>query len=215
MAKRTYNRRGRMIAKTPVRGDVKGRPEGAGRKQRQTAAKVARQTGSKDRVTRGRGVTRKPVGAPRGAAGPATPPQQGPNRALPRNITMGGPKGPRTAPSGPPAGRPRLPTGKQLRTAAKVGTIVNPRTDIPTKTAAAASLLMDLATQKKAAPKKSTPTKPSPGMAKGAVKKAKADAKETNRQSAAASFDRAFAAARKAGKKTFTWRGKSYNTKMK
>lgn len=29
-----------------------------------------------------------------------------------------------------------------------------------------------------------------------------------------ASFDKAFAAARKAGKKTFAWQGKSYNTKM-
>ena len=31
----------------------------------------------------------------------------------------------------------------------------------------------------------------------------------------AQSFDRAFAAARKAGKSTFTWNGKSYNTKLK
>ena len=53
MAKRTYNRRGRQTAKTPVRND------GRGRTQRQTAARVARDTGSKDRVTRGRGVTSK------------------------------------------------------------------------------------------------------------------------------------------------------------
>ena len=50
MAKRTYNRRGRQTAKTPVRND------GRGRVQRQKAAEVARDTGSKDRVTRGRGV---------------------------------------------------------------------------------------------------------------------------------------------------------------
>lgn len=33
--------------------------------------------------------------------------------------------------------------------------------------------------------------------------------------SAASSFDSSFAAARKAGKSTFTWRGKKYNTKLK
>jgi hypothetical protein len=38
---------------------------------------------------------------------------------------------------------------------------------------------------------------------------------EGRRREGAASFDRAFAAARKAGKQTFIWRGKSYNTKLK
>jgi len=42
---------------------------------------------------------------------------------------------------------------------------------------------------------------------------AKADAE--NRRNAAADFDRTFAAARKAGKKEFTWRGRKYNTKLK
>jgi hypothetical protein len=38
---------------------------------------------------------------------------------------------------------------------------------------------------------------------------------EERRRNSAKDFDRAFAAARRAGKKTFTWRGKSYNTKLK
>ena len=38
---------------------------------------------------------------------------------------------------------------------------------------------------------------------------------EGRRREGAKSFDRAFAAARRAGKKTFIWRGKSYNTKLK
>ena len=42
---------------------------------------------------------------------------------------------------------------------------------------------------------------------------AKADAE--NRRNAAADFDKTFAAARKAGKKEFTWRGRKYNTKLK
>ena len=63
-------------------------------------------------------------------------------------------------------------------------------------------------------PGKKDKMKPAPGMSQAAVKQAKKDSKETNRQSTAASFDRAFAAARKAGKKTFTWRGGTYSTKM-
>ena len=38
---------------------------------------------------------------------------------------------------------------------------------------------------------------------------------EGRRRESAKDFDRAFAAARRAGKKTFKWRGKSYNTKLK
>ena len=38
---------------------------------------------------------------------------------------------------------------------------------------------------------------------------------EERRRNSAKDFDRAFAAARRAGKKTFMWRGKSYNTKLK
>ena len=38
---------------------------------------------------------------------------------------------------------------------------------------------------------------------------------EGRRRESAKDFDRAFAAARRAGKTTFKWRGKSYNTKLK
>ena len=37
---------------------------------------------------------------------------------------------------------------------------------------------------------------------------------KSKRSAAGKEFDKAFAAARKAGKKTFTWKGKSYNTKL-
>ena len=50
--------------------------------------------------------------------------------------------------------------------------------------------------------------------------KAKAEAEATRRSktqltTAAKDFDKAFAAARASGKKEFTWRGRTYNTKMK
>ena len=210
MAKRTYNRRGRQTAKTPVRND------GRGRTQRQTAARVARDTGSKDRVTRGRGVTRTRTGAPRGAQGPANPPQQGPSRRTP--TAMGGDTGRRGGanqpsrsgpprPAGPRAGR----IGSQMRTAASLGTLVNPRSDVPAKVVAAASIVSDLLKNTSKGGSKKGTGKPMASMGKDY----KAKEKEAGRKAIASNFDQAFAAARKAGKKEFTWRGKRYNTKMK
>ena len=208
MAKRTYNRRGRKTAKKPVTTDK-------GRKQRVKGAQTERRTGSKDRVTRGRGVTRTRTGAPRGAQGPANPPQQGPSRRVP--TTMGGDTGRRgganqPARSGPPrpAGPKASRVGSQLRTAAKVGTIVNPRSDIPAKAVAAASLLADLMKQRQQGK-----TKPAKRGMSSMGKDYKAKERALGRKAIAESFDRAFAAARKAGKKTFTFRGKKYNTKLK
>ena len=193
MAKRTYNRRGRQTAKTPVRND------GRGRQQRIKAAQVARDTGSRDRVTRGRGVTRGRTGAARGAQGPANPPVQGPSRRVSGLIGSRG------------ASQPKVPTpGIKLGTAAKVGTLLNPKSDVPAKVAAAASLVADAISSRKVSSKKGT-GKPMASMGKDYKKKEK----EAGRKAAASNFDQAFAKARKAGKKTFTWRGKTYTTKMK
>ena len=62
MAKRTYNRRGRRPAKTPVTSS-KRRP------QRVKGAQTARKTGSKDKMTVS--GQRNIKGGPRGAQGPA------------------------------------------------------------------------------------------------------------------------------------------------
>lgn len=193
MAKRTYNRRGRQTAKKPVRND------GRGRTQRQTAARVARDTGSKDRVTRGRGVTRTATGAPRGAQGPRTAPVQGPSRRVSGLIGSRSPS------------KAKIPTpGVKLGTAAKVGTLLNPKSDVPAKVAAAASLVADAISSRKPSAKKGT-GKPMASKGKDYKKKEK----ELSRKAAASNFDQAFTKARKAGKKTFTWRGKRYTTKMK
>jgi hypothetical protein len=56
------------------------------------------------------------------------------------------------------------------------------------------------------------------GAREAAVKKAsaiKGSPVVGPRKSGASSFDSSFAAARKAGKSTFTWRGKKYNTKLR
>ena len=207
MAKRTYNRRGRQTAKTPVTSS-KRRP------QRIKGAQTARRTGSKDKMTVS--GQRNIKGGPRGAQGPANPPQQGPSRRTP--TAMGGDTGRRGGrnqparsgpprPAGPKAGR----IGSQMRTAASLGTLVNPRSDVPAKVVAAASIVSDLLKNTgKGGAKKGT-GKPMASMGKDY----KAKEKEAGRKAIASNFDQAFAAARKAGKKEFTWRGKRYNTKMK
>ena len=218
MAKRTYNRRGRQTAKTPVRND------GRGRAQRQTAARVARDTGSKDRVTRGRGVSRTATGAPRGAQGPRTAPVQGPSRRTP--TAMGGDTGRRipqnkygtkgTPKSGPPMPKtPKTPgkftpkDAKNLKAAAQMVGLALAGKMAETAGKTGQSRMSRLGVQ--------GPAKPAParrGMS-SMGKDYKAKEKEAGRKAIASNFDQAFAKARKAGKKTFTWRGKLYTTKMK
>ena len=207
MAKRTYNRRGRQTAKTPVTSS-KRRP------QRIKGAQTARRTGSKDKMTVS--GQRNIKGGPRGAQGPANPPVQGPSRRTP--TAMGGDTGRRgganqPAKSGPP--RPAGPKagriGSQMRTAASLGTLVNPRSDVPAKVVAAASIVSDLLKNTSKGGSKKGTGKPMASMGKDY----KAKEKEAGRKAIASNFDQAFAAARKAGKKEFTWRGKRYNTKMK
>ena len=207
MAKRTYNRRGRQTAKTPVTSS-KRRP------QRIKGAQTARRTGSKDKMTVS--GQRNIKGGPRGAQGPANPPVQGPSRRTP--TAMGGDTGRRGGPnqparSGPP--RPAGPragrVGSQMRTAASLGTLVNPRSDVPAKVVAAASIVSDLLRNTNKGGAKKGTGKPMASMGKDY----KAKEKEAGRKAIASNFDQAFAAARRAGKKEFTWRGKRYNTKMK
>ena len=211
MAKRTYNRRGRTTAKKPVTSDKR-------RAQRVKGSETARATGSKDRVTRGRGVTRNRTGAPRGAQGPRTAPQQGPSQRVSGLIGSRGAKPPTERPTPPTPGR-RL--GSKLGTAAKVGTIVNPRSDIPAKAVAAASLLADLMQQRKQGSTEPTSsvgkynTKDKDGTVRSRAKVGPKKVGPKKVGTVAESFDKAFTAARKAGKKTFTFKGKKYTTKMK
>ena len=207
MAKRTYNRRGRQTAKTPVTSS-KRRP------QRIKGAQTARKTGSKDKMTVS--GQRNIKGGPRGAQGPANPPVQGPSRRTPTAIggdtgRRGGPNQP--ARSGPPrpAGPRASRIGSQMRTAASLGTLVNPRSDVPAKVVAAASIVSDLLKNTSKGGSKKGTGKPMASMGKDY----KAKEKELGRKAIASNFDQAFAAARRAGKKTFTWRGKKYTTKMK
>ena len=213
MAKRTYNRRGRPTAKKPVTSDK-------GRKQRLKGAETERRTGSKDRVTRGRGVTRTRTGAPRGASGPANPPQQGPSRPTPTAIggdtgRRGGPNQP--ARSGPP--RPKTPTtpGRFVDKPQVKANVKALQSSLPAKMLKAGNKLAMVLTAAEAV-KQALAKKPKKGTGKPMASMGsdyKAKEKKLSRAAGAANFDAAFAKARKAGKKTFTWRGKKYTTKMK
>ena len=201
MAKRTYNRRGRKTAKKPVTTSAR-------RQQRIKGAQVARKTGSKDKMTVS--GQRSIKGGPRGAQGPRTAPQQGPSRK-PKGGLIGTRKTPATKTTTKPPGIGNKPKfDPRVRTAAKVGTILNPRSDIPAKLLAAGSLAADAY---KALRRPKAKAKPKKMASMGS--NYKAQEKKLSRAAGAANFDSAFAKARKAGKKTFTWRGKKYTTKLK
>jgi hypothetical protein len=215
MAKRTYNRRGRQTAKTPVTSS-KRRP------QRIKGAQTARRTGSKDKMTVS--GQRNIKGGPRGAQGPANPPVQGPSRRTPTAI--GGDTGRRipknkygtagTPKSGPPMPKtPKTPgkftpkDAKNLKAAAQMVGLALAGKLAESAGKTGQSRMSRLGVQ--------GPAKPAParrGMS-SMGKDYKTKEKEAGRKAIASNFDQAFAAARRAGKKEFTWRGKRYNTKMK
>lgn len=210
MAKRTYNRRGRQTAKTPVTSS-KRRP------QRIKGAQTARKTGSKDKMTVS--GQRNIKGGPRGAQGPANPPVQGPSRRTPTAI--GGDTGRRGGPNQPARSGPPMP--KTPKTPGKISA-----KSVSNLKAAAQIVGLELAgklaqTAGKTGQSRMSrlgvqgPAKPAPARrgTSSMGKNYKAKEKELGRKAAASNFDQAFAAARKAGKKEFTWRGKRYNTKLK
>ena len=215
MAKRTYNRRGRQTAKTPVRSDK-------GRAQRIKGAQTARNTGSRDRMTIGRGVTRTRTGAPRGAQGPANPPQQGPSRAVPR--TMGGDTGRRipqnkygtkgTPKSGPPMQRTPKTPGRFADNPQVQANVERLRGQL----GMLAGLMKGGAQGLGMAILNAGPTAPGTmdeALRRGTYRPMQGPADPDAGMTRAQSFDKAFARARAAGKKVFTWDGKKYNTKLK
>lgn len=213
MAKRTYNRRGRVKAKTPVTSSAR-------RPTRVKGAETARRTGSPDkmtrggqgsgtgtaRVTRGRGLTtRQGSSTPRGAAGPRSAPAQGPMRRVSgvlgerpkvKNNTPPKPnRTPRPRPKAASAAVRKLGIGAGAATVGKALAVLGLTEGLAPQKAADGTL--DAARKRGDYKPKQGPANPEKGMTR------------------AQSFDKAFAAASKAGKKEFTWRGKRYNTRRK
>lgn len=213
MAKRTYNRRGRVKAKTPVTSSAR-------RPTRVKGAETARRTGSPDkmtrggqgsgtgtaRVTRGRGLTtRQGSSTPRGAAGPRSAPVQGPMRRVSgvlgerpkvKNNTPPKPnRTPKPRPKAASAAVRKLGIGAGAATVGKALALLGITEGLAPQKAADGTL--DAARKRGDYKPKQGPANPEKGMTR------------------AQSFDKAFAAARKAGKTEFTWRGKRYNTRRK
>lgn len=213
MAKRTYNRRGRVTAKKPVTSSAR-------RPTRIKGAQTARRTGSADkmtrggqgsgtgtaRVTRGRGLTtRQGSSTPRGAAGPRSAPAQGPMRRVSgvlgerpkvKNNTPPKPnRTPRPRPKAASAAVRKLGIGAGAATVGKALAVLGVTEGLAPQKAADGTL--DAARKRGDYKPKQGPANPEKGMTR------------------AQSFDKAFAAARKANKKEFTWRGKRYNTRRK
>ena len=167
-----------------------------------------------------------------GAHGPKTPPVQGPYQRAAKGMlgSRGGPnkqKVPTPGTKARPASNNRKATGGRLkispkhqRMAAAATRLVNPRGDAASKVGAAVALV-EAATSSDSGSKPKAKMRKAPGTSKKAVSQQKKDLKDAkkkdkarNKKFSAKSFDNAFAAARKAGKKEFTWRGKRYNTKV-
>lgn len=231
--------------KSRTRRELRTSSSGRSARSKASAKDTPRPTSSTDRarqqgkgsskVTTGRGKTKAP--APRGAQGPATPPVQGPNRRV--SGIIGTRKGSTSSPKkGPPLQKSKL--GKP-RNVAKPRNVVKPTKGGPLgksnssglRTAFAAGMVTALATGSLRNPvskaKRSELTKKSEGKYNtkdkdGTVRSRKkvgskiVGPKKVGPKKVgtiAASFDKAFSAARKAGRSTFTFKGQSYSTKMK
>ena len=183
----------------------------AGKKERD-----ARRGNPKNKIVKGpkgKAVRKKPVGPPSGAHGPKTPPVQGPSRKTPTKI---GQRSPNVAPKGPPTTRPKPGKGggNGLRstliagaaTALTTGALRNPVSRAKTK-----------ASNEKKAKASTSKGKYNTRDADGTVRsRAKVGPKKVGEGKVgtiAQAFDKSYAAAKKAGKKTFTFKGKKYSTK--
>lgn len=218
------NRRGRRVTSSADRSKRSSKstvpkPTSSSTRSKTKGAASSKVTSSKDRVKK------NPVKGPaRGAQGPRTAPQQGPSRNV--SGLIGSRSNTR---SGAPTPGAKFNPSKQLTRAGKVATILNPRSDLPARLVAAGGLAAELlaSSRSKSKPKK----KPTNSVGKyntkdpdGTVRsRKKVGPKKVGPKkvgpkkvgTVAQRFDAAFAKARKAGQKTFTFQGKVYNTKIK
>lgn len=221
------NRRGRKVTSS------------ADRSKRAKKASAPKPTSSSTR-SRGKGtgstkvtsdktrVTKSPVSsAPRGAQGPATPPQQGPSQRVSGLIGSRG-SAPKSYPKPKTQGAPRGISFKGKPTAGMKTNSNNLRArgTAALAGAVATGALLNPVTKakKKASDKRKAKAAKSVGKYNtkdkdGAVRnRKKLGAKKVGPKkvgTVAQQFDKEFAAARKAGKSEFTYKGKKYNTKIK
>lgn len=221
------NKRGRRVTTSATRS--KRSKQSTAPKPTSSATRGGQRSRS-SKVTTGKGQTRTP---PRGAQGPRNPPVQGPNRKV--SGIIGTRKGSiATRPSGPPT--PGLKFG--AKNTIKPTTRLTPRGGGRGGDGIKQTLLAGMATALATGALRNPISKAKQREAKNKLKKAASSVGKYNTRdkdgtvrsrakvgpkrvgpkkvgTQAQSFDKSFAAARKAGKKEFTWKGKRYNTKTK
>ena len=225
--------------KSRTRRQLRTSSSGRAARSKASSKDTPRPTSSTDRakqqgkgsskVTTGKGGNNAP---PRGAQGPRTPPVQGPNRKVSgiigtRNGSTSTPK--KTPPTpGTKLGKPRntiKPTVKGCKGSKGGGSALKTTLAAGMVTALATGSLRNPVSQAKAKESKENRTKiekRSVGKyntqdADGTVRsRAKVGPKKVGTKKVgtiAQAFDKAYASAKKSGKKTFTFKGKSYSTK--
>ena len=203
------NRRGRKVTSSADRSK-RAKKASAPRPTSSSTRSRGKGTGSTKVTSDKNRVTKKPVtGGPRGAQGPRTAPQQGPGRAV-KGLIGSTTKSKPSYPA-PPSIRSSIKAG--AGTAAKVTGLARSG---PVR-AAGAIIAGAIADAMKRSRKQTKTSNENKGAAYRAQQKKLPKVKMPagpKKDTAAQSFDKAFAKARKAGKKQFTWRGKQYNTKM-
>lgn len=172
-------------------------------------------TGSKKVTSAADRVKKNPVGPPRGAQGPRTAPSQGPSRKTPTKIGQRSPsvKAPPTKPRNvvkPTKGK----SGSNLRGTATVvaagalssGALRNPVTRAKKKAS-------DEKKAKASQSKDKYNTRDADGTVRSRLKVGPKKVGEGKVGTVAQAFDKAYASAKKDGKKSFTFKGKKYTTK--
>lgn len=226
--------------KSRTRRQLRTSSSGRSARSKASAKDTPRPTSSTDRakqqgkgsskVTTGKGQTRTP---PRGAQGPRNPPVQGPNRKV--SGIIGTRKGSTSSPSSkPPTPGTRLGARSVVKPTRLTPRGGGSRSGSGIKT----TLLAGMATALASGALRNPISKAKQLEAKQKLKKAASSVGKYNTRdkdgtvrsrakvgpkkvgpkkvgTRAQSFDKSFAAARKAGKKEFTWKGKKYNTKTK
>lgn len=203
-------------ASKPTSSTTRSRGSGTGSKQ--VTSDSSRSSSGKAKVTGGKVTKPKKslsIGGDTGRRGgtnqPTTAKSKVPTQGRPSIAKVS--KQLKTASKSPVAKAGRLVAALRSGPAAVVGTIVSEAFTAAAATASQGKTSRDnrgaaYKAQQKKLPTVNVPDGPKQKKSKPAPKK------KASLSAGAKSFDKAFAAARKAGKSTFTWNGKKYNTKI-
>jgi len=174
--------------------------------------------GMSDRAMELSRITGQPMGGPLGlsmSGGKASMRSKGILQAQPQRRAPGLPQPPASPAKGVDLKKAAAITGMGGLTAATIASVDKANKTSSERTAQKAEKLA----QQRAETQKASQTAPEPTGERSAAanleKQERAKQNIERRRSAASDFDTAFSAARASGKTEFTWRGRTYNTKIK